>query len=297
MVRRVLVVGATGLLGALVARKLVESGGQVRGMSRDPARLRGLVGLGLEACQGDLLRPDTLTAACRDVDQIFSTANSFMGRGPSSPTRVDVPGYGNLLACAKAAGVRRLVHTSAYGVSRESSVDYFRIKAEIDELIRRSGLPYVLLRPAAFLDVWAGMILSEAQAGRPVRVFGDGRRAANLVAAADVAEVAVRVLARPEVVNQGIDVGGPSTLSQLELIEKVEAALGRPLARRHIPLAVLRIGAVVMRPFNELTARFMSLGAWSAGADRLLDHWGVAAAAYGVEPMAAEAYLDGVAGR
>lgn len=293
MADRILVAGASGLLGGLAARKLLQRGFAVRSLTRNRGRLADLARAGAEVVQGDLLAPDSLARACEGVDQVFSTANSFMGSGASSPTRVDVPAYRNLLeACRRAGGVRRLVHTSAYGIAPDSSVDYFRVKAAIDQLIQASDLPWVLLRPAAFLDVWISMPLADARAGRPVRLFGDGRRVANYIAAEDVAEFAVRVLERPEVVREAIDLGGPSTLSQNGLVDLIERSLGRTVPRRHAALPVLRIGSVALRPFNEVLARLMAMGVWSAQEDRPLDHWRQAAARFGVEPMTAETFLS-----
>lgn len=292
MANRILVAGASGLLGGHAARKLLQRGFAVRGLTRNPARLADLSQAGAEVVQGDLLAPDSLARACEGVDQVFSTANSFMGRGASSPTRVDLPGYRNLLEAGRRAGVRRLVHTSAYGIAPDSTVDYFRVKAAIDQLIQASDLPWVLLRPTAFLDIWISMPLADARAGRPVRLFGNGRRVTNYIAAADVAEFAVRVLERPEVVREVIDLGGPSTLSQHDLVDLIERSLGRTVPRRHAALPVLRIGSVALRPFNEVLARLMAMGVWSAQEDRPLDHWRQAAARFGVEPMTAEAFLS-----
>ncbi|MFN0179263.1 MAG: SDR family oxidoreductase [Gemmatimonadales bacterium] len=292
MAERILVVGASGALGRIIATKLAERGGLVRGMSRKPASLDDLRHRGVEVVAGDLTAPDSLGTACRDVGQIVSTANSFMGSGATSPTRIDVPGYRNLVAAARSHGVRRLVHVSAYGIGLDSTVDYFRVKAAVDEVIRQSAMPFVLLKPSAFLDVWAGMILAEHRAGRPARIFGDGRRVANYIAAEDVAEFAVRIVERPEIAGESVDLGGPSTLSQLELVALMERAIGQPIRRQLNPRLVLRVGSIVAKPFNELVARFMALGAWSAAADRRLDHWTVAAERFGVRPMTAERFLE-----
>lgn len=287
----VLVAGASGLLGGKVAARLVEAGLPVRGMSRDPARLEALRALGADVVRGDLLDLASLERACAGVSQVYSTANSFMGRGTSSPRRVDVPGYRNLVRAARAAGVERLVHTSSASLERDSTVDFFRVKVQVDDVIQSSGLPWVLLRPSAFLDVWLDMLLVDARAGRPVRLFGDGRRVANFIAADDVAAFAVKILQQPEITNEAIEIGGPSTLSQQDLADLIERAIGRPVVRKRLPRPVLRLLSVLLRPVNELGARFAALGYWASGADRRLDHWGVAAARLGVEPQAAEQYL------
>jgi uncharacterized protein YbjT (DUF2867 family) len=288
----VLVVGASGLLGGEVARRLLAAGVRVRGLSRDPARLAGLEALGAEVATGDLRDPASLARACAGMRQVFSSANGFMGRGASSPTRVDVPGYRSLLAAARAAGVERIVHTSAHGVSADLPVDFFRVKAAIDEVVRGAGVPWVLLRPSAFLEIWAGMGLAEARAGRPLALFGDGRRKANYIAATDVAEFAARILARPEVLNEAIDLGGPSTITQRELADLIERALGRPVRRRAVPVPVLRAAAVVLRPFNEVAARMMAMGAWAAVTDRPVPAWREAAERFGVAPVSAEEFLS-----
>lgn len=260
-------------------------------MSRDSARLVELATRGGEPVVGDLGDSRSLDRACEGVTQIVSTANSFMGSGPTSPTRVDVAGYQRLLDAARRAGVARIVHVSASWVSPDSTVDYFRVKALVDDVIRRSGLPYVLLKPAAFLDVWVNMVVQEVKAGRPARIFGDGTGTASYIATEDVAEFAVRILALRDVVNEEIEVGGPSSLSQNQLVDLIEASLGVPIRRQKIPRLVLLAAATVLRPFNELLARLMSLGAWSASADHLVADWQGPAIRFGVQPMTAEAFL------
>ncbi len=260
-------------------------------MSRDSARLVELAARGGEPVVGDLGDSRSLDRACEGVTQIVSTANSFMGSGPTSPTRVDVAGYQRLLDAARRAGVARIVHVSASWVSPDSTVDYFRVKALVDDVIRRSGLPYVLLKPAALLDVWVNMVVQEVKAGRPARIFGDGTRTASYIATEDVAEFAVRILALRDVVNEEIEVGGPRSLSQNQLVDLIEASLGVPIRRQKIPRLVLLAAATVLRPFNELLARLMSLGAWSASADHLVADWQGPAIRFGVQPMTAEAFL------
>ncbi len=291
MIDPVLIVGATGQLGGVVARKLVARGVAVRALVRNPAKSRDLEGLGIGVVQGDLLEPNTLAEACRGIGQLFSTANSFSGTGTNSPTRVDVPGYRHLVVAARAAKVRRLVHTSAFGLTAENPVDYFKVKVQVDEVIRESGVPFVLLKPTAFMEIWVGMVVDGVKQGT-VRIFGDGTTRANLIAVDDVAEFAVRVLAKPDVVNESIDLGGPTTASQLEIVAQVERALGKVAKRQKMPTPVLRVGAMLIRPFNELMARYMMLGFWSASTDRPLANWQQAADRFGVAPRTLEKFVE-----
>ncbi len=289
---RVLVAGASGLLGGRVAGKLLDRKVPVRALTRAPGKVAELARRGAEVVQGDLLRPESLAAACAGVDQIFSSANSFMGTGPTSPVRVDVPGYRNLGRAAEQAGVRRMVHTSALGIE-DVPVDFFRVKTEVDRVIRGGSTPWALLRPTAFLDVWVGIALDQAGRG-PVMVFGSGNIRANYVSVEDVAQIAVKVLEHPEIVNEEVPIGGPSNLTQHELLDLMERVLGRKFARKSAPRVVLRVGSVVVRPFNELAARFMAMGAWASAADRSMDSWLMTARRFGIEPLTAEQYLAGI---
>jgi uncharacterized protein YbjT (DUF2867 family) len=285
----VLVVGASGMLGGRVARKLLDHHVRVRALTRVPSKVAELATRGAEVVRADLLEPSSLARACAGVDQIFSTANNVLGAGASSPRRVDVAGYRNLVGAAKTAGVHRLVHTSAYGIA-DSGVDFFDIKLQVDEVIRTSGIPWVFLRPSAFLDVWVGLALDQARKG-PVMVFGKGDRKCNYVAIDDVATCAVKVLEHPDIVNEEINIGGPSTLTQPELFAMIERSSGLSFRRRSIPKAVLRAGSLVLRRINEVTARFMAMGAWVASTDRSMLNWEKTAKRFGIEPMTAEQFL------
>ena len=153
MAERVLVVGATGQLGGVIARKLLATGVPVRALGRNPQKLEALKTAGAEIAAVNLLDLAKLTEACRGIGQIVATANNFMGKGENSPTKVDLSGYQNLCASARNAGVKRLVFVSYRGVDQFAPVDYFRIKWYIEDAIRRSGVPYVMLRPTAFMDI------------------------------------------------------------------------------------------------------------------------------------------------
>ena len=288
---RVLVVGATGQLGRVIARKLIEGGAKVRALARNREKLSSLVP-GAEIAAVDLLDLPKLTEACRGVDQIVATANNNMGKGPTSPTKIDLPSYQNLCAAARNTGVRRLVYVSYRGVSQDAPVDIFRVKWYIEDAIRRSGVPHVMLRPTAFMDVWIDEIMAKSIREKGfTTIFGDGTAVANYIAVDDVAEFAVKVLARSDVVNTAVDAGGPSNLSQNEVAALVERRLQASGKRRHIPVVMMRLLAPIVRPFNEVAARLMTLGLYSATEAKPFSEWKTSADRFGVSPRSVEAYV------
>ena len=289
---RILVAGATGQLGRAIAGKLLERGTGVRALARTSEKLAPLAAAGAEIAAVDLLDVPKLNEACRGVDQIVATANNNMGKGTLSPARVDVAAYQNLCAAARNAKVRRIVYVSYRGLSQDAPVDIFRIKWYIEDVIRRSGLPFVMLRPTAFMDVWVDQILAAGiRKSGTSTIFGDGTRVANYIAVEDVAEFAVRILEREDVVNEVVEVGGPSDLSQNDLASLVEQQLQATGRRRHIPVVAMKYLPPIVRPFNEVAARMMTLGLYSATEASPFPGYRQAADRFGVSPRTVESYV------
>ena len=292
---RVLVVGATGQLCGVIVRKLIASGTPVRALARNRDRLAPLASQA-EIASVDLRDLPKLTEACRGVAQIVATANNNMGRGPASPTRIDLSGYQNLCAAARNTGVRRLVYVSYRGVAQDAPVDIFRIKWYIEDAIRRSGVPHVMLRPTAFMDIWIDQILAKGIREKGVAtIFGDGHTIANYIAVDDVAEFAVKILSRPEVVNEAVEAGGPSDVSQNHLATLIERRFKSSGKRRHVPVAAMRLLPPIIRPFNEVAARLMTLGLYSATESKPFPGWKSSADRFGVLPRTVETYVDQMA--
>ena len=287
---RVLVVGATGQLGGVIARKLIASGARVRALARSREALAALAPAA-ELAAVDLRDVPKLTEACRGVDQVVATANNNMGKGPTSPTRIDLSIYQNLCAAARNTGVRRLVYVSYKGVSQDAPVDIFRVKWYIEDAIRRSGVPHVMLRPTAFMEIWIDQILAKGIREKGVAtVFGDGNMVANYISVDDVAEFAVKILAR-ETVNDVVEAGGPSNVSQNHLVSLLERRFNVSAKRRHVPVAAMRLLAPVVRPFNEVAARLMTLGLYSATESQPFAGWQESADRFGVAPRTVEDHI------
>lgn len=289
---RVLVVGATGQLGSAITRKLTASGIKVRALARNADKLAPFAPHA-EIAAVDLRDVPKLNAACRGVDQIVSTANNNLGTGPSSPTRTDLSNHQNLCAAARNAGVKRLMYVSARGVAQDAPVDIFRIKWYIEDAIRRSGVPFVMLRPSAFMETWVDEVIAKGIREKGVAtLFGDGNNVMNYIAIEDVAEFAAKILSRPDVVNETVDAGGPSNASQNQLAALIERRLKSSGKRRHVPVMAMRLLSPVIRPFNEVAARLMTFGLYAATVPQSFPGWKTSADRFGVSPRTVESYIE-----
>ena len=126
-------------------------------------------------------------------------------------------------------------------------------------------------------------------------IFGPGTAQANYIAVDDVAEFVVKILARADVVNEAIAIGGPSTMSMNDVTTLVEKQLGRGGRRRHIPVFAMKLLRPVVRMFDEVAARLMTLGHF-ATIERPFAGWKEPADRFGVHPRTLEQYITRLSG-
>lgn len=112
---RVFVTGATGFVGAHVARHLAERGAQLRLLVRATSNLQNLEGLDAETVVGDLREPESLRTAVRGCDAVMHVAADYRlwVRDPDAMYAANVVGTRGLLRVAREEGVRRCVYTSS----------------------------------------------------------------------------------------------------------------------------------------------------------------------------------------
>ena len=293
---RVLVAGATGVVGGLLARKLLAAGFAVRAIGRNQEKLAALSALGAEAIALDLRDEAGVARACEGVAQVFSSANNVLGQGAASPNRVDLQAHDVLCNAARDAGVKRFVYLSFRGLKGELPVDFFRVKQEIEERIRRSGIPYVLIRPSAFMDIWSMILLDDMRKKGVAVLFGDGQNAVNFISCEDVAEFSLRIMQDDAIRDEAVEIGGPSEVSFDALVTLLERRTGLRAKRRKVPVPVLWWGGVLLRPFSELGARLMRMGYFTATRDGRFPDWQASARRFGVAPGTIEAFVDTLPG-
>ncbi len=227
-----LVVGSTGLLGGMIARRLIGQGAAVRVLVRSGSSEIA----GAAAVTGDLKDRASLDAACLGVTTVVTTANSAQRGGDDNVSSVDGQGNISLIDAAARAGVRHFIFISAAAVDESSPVPLFAAKARAERHLRDSGMSWTIIAPHIFMDVWFPMIIGSAlAAGKPVALVGGGRRRHSFIAVEDAAAFTVAAVDSPAAINQRLVLGGPAGLSWSEVVDQTAAILGGPIATVTIP--------------------------------------------------------------
>lgn len=275
----ILVAGAGGRLGGAVTAALLERGHDVRAGYRARSGARAPDGARAEAATLDLRRPATFAAALEGVDTIFTAVHAMTARAADSIARVDIEGHKRLIDAAAAAGVRRFVYTSALGAASDHPAPLLRAKAEVERHLAGSGLDHVILRPGAFMELYAHELIGAAVlAGKPVRLLGTGAVRRNLVSVADVAAIAVAALETESFSGRIIAIGGPDNLTDRDIADLYARLSGKPARISAIPPAIVRLLAAVLAPFHAGASHILRFSAALEGRDDLdFDASGMAA--------------------
>src|SRR5712691_4882793 len=148
----VLVVGGTGDLGGRVVDALLAHGKRVRALVREGTDPSRLAAKGVEIARGDMLDPASLERAMSGSNAVVTTAAGYTRRRKGdSLEKVDDLGNRNLVDASKKMGIRRFVFTSILTCDQARDVPHFWQKKLIEDYLERSGVPFVALRPGAFL--------------------------------------------------------------------------------------------------------------------------------------------------
>jgi dihydroflavonol-4-reductase len=273
-----LVTGATGFVGAAVARHLCRAGHHVRVLVRPASDRRNLAGLPVEPVTGDLTDPLSIAAAVRGCDALFHVAADYRlwVRDPALMMASNVQGTRNLMVAAADAGVSRIVYTSSVatlGVANGTVADettptdqatmigpYKQSKylAELGvlRLVREEGLPAIIVNPSTpvgpgdIKPTPTGRMIVEALAGRmPVYV----NTGLNIVHVDDVAAGHLLALEKG-VIGERYILGGDN-MTLCEILLEIAAIAGRrpPLAR--IPVGVAFAVALLAEGWSRLANR------------------------------------------
>ena len=227
----VLVTGGTGFLGRAVIRKLTESNYQVRTLMRPSRRSPELpAGIPVEAAISSLNDKRGVRAAMVGVKSVVHLAGAERGGLEAELRAVDVEGTRVLVEAARQAGANRLIFVSHLGAEPSSAYPALRAKALAEDAIRKSDLPYTIIRSSLLygegdrFTTSLAMLLGISPGIFPIP--GDGKTAIQPVWVDDLATCVAWSLEEESMVGKTYDVGGPEFLTLRQVIEMVVQETG-----------------------------------------------------------------------
>lgn len=260
-----IVTGAFGFTGRRIAERLISGTLRVRTLTNRPAEA-GAFGTQIETAPLDFSRPDELTESLRGAEVLYNTYWVRFSHGAQTHNRA-VENTRTLIKAAAAARIRRVVHISITHPHEDSPFSYFRCKAQMERIVRESGLSYAILRPTVLFgrgDILLNNIAWMLRRLPVFGVFGDGSYKVQPVFVDDLADLAVSCSAGNE--NLALDAVGPEVFAYEELVESIRRAVGSHCRVLHLsPRLALVIGKAMGWVLGDVVITQEEIGGLMAG--------------------------------
>lgn len=246
----ILVTGATGFIGRNLVQALLKRNLPVRCLYPENRRFRVPWDAPdaeyiPDVVLGSILDDEVLYQAVTGTHTIIHLESAQWWGSERNMERIELAGTRNLVSVARAARVGRIIMLSQIGASSASAYTLHRIKGQVEEIIRSSGLAYTIIRSGvvfgeedAFINHIAMML-----ATNPVLHLmpGEGEIALHPIHIDDIVECLVRSLESLDLVDNLVEVGGPEYITYEGLLLTVMRLTGNRRLIIPVPPYALRL--------------------------------------------------------
>jgi NADH dehydrogenase len=242
---RIAITGGTGFVGRHLALHLLSVDHEPLLLARGKDRKHAPVA---QTVQTDLSDPDQLADSLRGCDAIAHCAGINREIGAQTYERVQVDGTRNVIEAAKRTGIRRVLMLSFLRARPACGSPYHESKFQAEELLRRSGLDYTILKAGMIYGRGDHMLdhLSHALFTLPLfATIGFREQPIRPVAVSEVARIIAGALTEKRLIRQTVFVVGPETLLLSEAARRVARTLGRRVWIMPAPVLVHRLLAAL----------------------------------------------------
>ncbi|ROR90920.1 SDR family oxidoreductase [Nocardioides aurantiacus] len=249
-IEKVLVIGASGLVGGHLVRQLLTEGRTVHCLARDATRVQELADAGCEVTTGDILDPAAVATALESVQAVYICIHTLSPQAHSSSGQnfmdVETAGIQNVINGCRDVGIRRLMYVTSIGVATDARSAWVCGRAQIEQRLFATGLDVTVIRPGMIIGRGGTGFDAVARGarGRAAIVLGRGTQRFRTIAVDDMAYYLAGVLDDPRSFGHHYDVGSDDVMTIGEMIDVAAERLGRRRpVKVHLPGRLLRSAA------------------------------------------------------
>jgi uncharacterized protein YbjT (DUF2867 family) len=240
--KKVLISGATGFIGTLLTRRLLDDGCAVRCMvRRDAAGIQS----GAETVRADMLQPLTLGPALEGIDTAYYLVHSMSG-GRAGFERRDREAAENFVAAAEKAGVRRVVYLGGLGETGDDLSEHLKSRLEVADILKKGCFATTFLRAAIIVGAGGASFEMVRSLVNRLPVMITPRWVTTRcqpIAVDDVIAYLAGCLTDERTSGRTFDIGGPEVLTYKEMMERFGRIEGRNLLILPVPVLTPRLSS------------------------------------------------------
>lgn len=250
------IAGGTGFIGGHLVNALNKGEYACRCLVRTEQRAAICKKAGFEAAIGDITDRESLKGKLNNCDIVVHLVGIIEEKRDMTFQRVHVEGTRNLIDEAKGANIKHIFYQSALGASINSWAKYYRTKAEAEDIVKTSGIPYTIFRPSLVVgrgDGFTEKIKELIRLGPFVPIPGSGNGKFQPLYVEDWVKCFMAVFSDESRVmsreSRIYEFGGPEHLTYNEIVLQLMEAMQihKPLV--HIPVKLIKLSL----PFSGIS--------------------------------------------
>lgn len=254
----ILILGATGFVGRALVPALLERGHRVRCLVRDRLKSAQVLPAEVEIASGDVLDPESLAAAVRDIDTVYYLIHS-MKAGTGKFRALDSRAAENVAGAARKAGAKRIVYLGGLGKSHAQDSAHLRSRHEVGDILRSTGISVTEFRAAVIVGK-GGLsfeMIHHLVNRLPVMICPRWvYTKTQPIAVKDVISYLVQCLDRTESEGRIIDIGGPDIMSYGQMMQIVARTLKLKRYIIRVPVLTPRLSSYWVNLVTPVSGAF-----------------------------------------
>jgi uncharacterized protein YbjT (DUF2867 family) len=210
--KKITVIGATGMVGIPVTRELVKAGYEVTALVRDTDKARLILPKEVKLVKGDLNDKTSIVDALKNADGLYINI-STRPNDKESGFNPEREGLDNILTAARETNVKQIAYLSSF-LARNYRKEWWVMLAKKESItkVKEAGMPFTIFYPANFMENFKhGMVQ-----GRKITIIGKPKNKSWWIAGADFGKQVAASFQTPLSLNKEYPVQGPEPLDMIE---------------------------------------------------------------------------------
>ncbi|MFQ5453233.1 MAG: NAD-dependent epimerase/dehydratase family protein [Candidatus Zixiibacteriota bacterium] len=245
---KIAVTGATGFIGQHLVNKLLENKHQVTVLTHTPSSIK-LFPDNVRIVTGSVENPQSLYDTFKESEIVYHLVGIIVETKTKTFETTVVKGTKNVIESCQEAGISRIIYLSALGTSETAQTEYHRTKYIAEQLIKSSGISYIIYRPSVIYgpsDGFVSMLQKIIKLSPVSPVMGSGKYLLQPIFIDDLVEALYKGLTISKAMGKIIVLAGPEKLEYLTILNIIKKVIGKRRMNFYIPMTVMKSVAFIL---------------------------------------------------